>query len=192
VPTTVGEIGAIAEASGVGVPGRDDGLPVGCGELCAGDTDALADGLPAEADGLAGGATTRAVSVGSGVALPGCEGSSVTTSGEPLDLGDADLVACRSAALCVNTPGAIVTTSSLGCELDRVSTSARKRLASTALAAISALVRFNETSRSRSRPLRTLGTQDGVRVAPTSVDSRAGAEFTLADAKPAAAMTVFA
>lgn len=183
---------ASAEASGVGVPGRDDGLPVGSGEFCTGDAVALADGLPAEAEGLAGGATTRAVSVGSGVALPGCEGNSVMTSGEPLDAGDADLVACRLAALCVNTPGAIVTTSSLGCELDRVSTSARKRLARTAPAAISAFVRFNETSRSRTRPLRTLGTQDGLRVAPASVDSRAGADFTLAEGKPAAAMTVFA
>lgn len=152
VPGEAGDLDVVAVASGIGVPSEPAGLPVGTEESIGGDDAAPGDGLPEAVDELAGGATMRGVSVAPGVALTSNMGKSDIPEGEASTTGDAELVAWRSAALWVSTAGAIVTTISLGCELDRVSTTARKRLASKVPATMSAFVRFNETSRSRCCP----------------------------------------
>lgn len=168
------ETGMSGEASGDVVAATATGVP------------APPDGLPA---GVAGGATTRAVAVGCGVALVSRVGRIRPIIGDPLDSGVADRVAARSTATWVRTLGPIVITSSLGCELDRVKTSASRRLASNAPTAINAFVRFNMSSRSRHGRRPALGVRSGKRVPPARIDSCAGADFTPGDGKSAGDMT---
>jgi hypothetical protein len=182
-----GETGGLAVCEGVAlVPGELSGVASDDG--CTGE--AGMDGGDAVEDGLAGGTTRRGVSVGPGVAIAIEAGEVDIPEGDASATGEAATVAWRSAALWVNTLGAMVTTNSLGRELDRVSTTASKRLASTAPAAMSAFVRFNESSRSRNRRLPSLGIWGGARMPPAGIDSRAGADFTLAESKRAVGMTV--
>jgi hypothetical protein len=79
----------------------------GDGDACGAGVLACAIGLPvigdaAVTDGLltwpGGGATTRGVSVASGVAFAALVGSTIPMTGEPSGCGEADRVACRSVA----------------------------------------------------------------------------------------------
>ena len=209
--TSLATEGMVVDGSIPGVPvgsiwtgeadGETDGLAVCDGvALVSGELSGVAsdDGCTGEAgmdggdvveDGLAGGTTRRGVSVGPGVAFAIEAGEVDTPKGDASTTGEAAAVAWRSAALWVNTPGAMVTTNSLGRELDRVSTTASKRLASTAPAAMSAFVRFNESSRSRHWRLPSLGFRSGMQMPPDGIDSRAGADFTPGASKPAVGMT---
>lgn len=155
--TTNGDAGVAGDAPGVSVPGRISTTPDGAGDTPGDEISAAADGLPVDAVAalvsVAGGATTRGVSVELGDAAISLVGDADTNAGVPLLAGDAARVASRSVATCVRALGAIVITSSVGCELERVKTKASRRLANSAPAAISAFVRFNESSRFRGRRL---------------------------------------
>lgn len=97
---------------------------------------------------VASGTTTRGVAVTVITGLARFGRKMRPASGE----AEAGLTACRvafrSAVTWVSTLEETVTTGSLGCELERVSTNARKRLASNVPTAIRALTRFKLTSRS--------------------------------------------
>jgi hypothetical protein len=128
------------EAEGLSASGEADGSIVASGD------DAL--GVP-----MAGEATSGGVSAAAGEASGEGEPTMMsTTSGEAATTGLAISVARRSAASCVSTTGATVTTCSFGCDEERVSSRARKRLASNAPAATMAFVRFKRCLTIRARP----------------------------------------
>ena len=77
-----------------------------------------------------------------GDALATSVAKSASTTGDAAATGLACLVSTRSAASCVSTLGAIVTTCSFGGDEERVNSRARRRLASKAPAATNAFVRF--------------------------------------------------
>jgi hypothetical protein len=141
---------------------------------------------------LAGGATTRGVSVGRGEASGLASGTSKPMLGEPADCGEACRVAVRSTESWVSTLGAIVMTSSFGCELERVRRTASRRLDNNAPAAINALMRFNSASRSRRSQTPALGLRTATAGLPARVDSFASAYFTRARGKSSAGNQVCA
>lgn len=149
---TIGDASGLAAAwvTGIGVAAIGVVCALDCGEAAVSTTDAAGDGVAGV--GEADRATGLAVPGDAGEAPATFVSARSGTNGEALATGLVCWVASRSSASWVRTAGATVTTISLGGADDRVSTRARRRLASSAPAATIAFVRFKRSLAVRARP----------------------------------------